>query len=37
MTKYNDMIAPILAYAQKAVIRPSNIYTIDNPDVLLIA
>lgn len=31
------MISPILAYAQKAVIRPSNVYTIDNPDVLLIA
>lgn len=37
MSKYNDMIAPILAYAQKAVIRPSNIFTIDNPDALFIA
>ena len=37
MYKYNDKIAPILVYAQKAVIRPSNVYTIDNPDVLLIA
>lgn len=37
MYKHNDMISPILAYAQKAVIRPSNVYTIDNPDVLLIA
>lgn len=37
MHKYNDMIAPILAYAQKAVIHPSNIYTIDNPDALFIA
>lgn len=35
--KYNNKIAPILEYAQKAVISPSNIYTIDNPDVLFIA
>lgn len=36
MYQHNNKIAPILSYAQKAVIRPSNIYTIDNPDVLLI-
>lgn len=35
--KHNNRIAPILGYAQKAVISPSNIYTIDNPDVLFIA
>ena len=35
--KYDNKIAPILKYAQKVVISPSNIYTIDNPDVLLIA
>lgn len=35
--KYNNRIAPILEYAQKVVISPSNIYTIDNPDVLFIA
>ena len=35
--KYNNKIAPILEYAQKVVIGPSNIYTIDNPDVLFIA
>lgn len=35
--KHNNKIAPILEYAQKVVIRPSNIYTIDNPDVLFIA
>ena len=35
--KYNDKIAPILESAQKVVISPSNIYTIDNPDVLFIA
>lgn len=35
--KHNDKIAPILEYAQKVVIRPSNIFTIDNPDVLFIA
>lgn len=37
MYKYNDKIVSVLAYAQKAVIRPSNVYTIDNPDVLFIA
>lgn len=37
MFKYNNKIASILGYAQKAVIRPSNIYTIDNPDALFIA
>ena len=37
MYKRNDKIASILEYAQKVVIRPSNVYTIDNPDVLLIA
>ena len=37
MHKHNEKIAPILGYAQKAVIRPSNIYTIDNPDALFIA
>ena len=36
MYQHNNKIVPILSYAQKAVIRPSNIYTIDNPDVLLI-
>ena len=37
MHKHNDKIAPILAHVQKAVICPSNIYTIDNPDALFIA
>ena len=37
MYKYNDKIAPILDYVQKAVIHPSNVYTIDNPDALFIA
>lgn len=37
MYQYNDKIAPILEHVQKAVIRPTNVYTIDNPDALFIA
>ena len=37
MYKFCDKITPILEYAQKAIIHPSNVYTIDNPDVLLMA
>ena len=37
MDKHDKKIEVILRYAQKAVIRPFNIYTIDNPDALFIA
>lgn len=30
-------VSPILQYAQKVVLHPSNVYTIDNPDILFIA
>jgi len=32
----NDNIVPILENAQKAVINSSNIYIIDNPDILFV-